>query len=64
MMQFIKTNWPLIVLTILAAVIMGVIVDKKRNDLPRIREEMRLEKLKRSQERSATATNEVGSVHP
>ncbi len=49
MTQFINTNWPLVGLTILATIIMGVIIDKKRNDLPGIREEMRQEKLKRSQ---------------
>ena len=62
MMQFIKTNWPLLVLTILASIIMGVIVDKKRNELPQIREEMRLEKLKRSQEKTGTETNKINSA--
>jgi hypothetical protein len=62
MTQFIKTNWPLLVLTILASIIMGVIVDKKRNELPQIRKEMRLEKLKRLQEKSGTETNEINSA--
>ena len=63
MTQFIKTNWPLLVLTILATIIMGVIVDKKRNELPVIREEIRLKKLKSSQENSGTEeTNKVSSA--
>lgn len=59
MTQFIKINWPLIILVILATMIMAVIVDKKRNELPKIREEIRLEKLRRSQEKLASQTNEV-----
>ncbi|MDG1856734.1 MAG: hypothetical protein P8J66_06975 [Verrucomicrobiota bacterium] len=59
MTQFIKTNWPLFGLTILAAIIMGVIIDKKRNDLPGIREEMRQEKLKRSQAMTTSGTNKL-----
>ena len=59
MTQFIKTNWPLFGLIILAAIIMGVIIDKKRNDLPGIREEMRQEKLKRSQAMTTSETNKL-----
>lgn len=59
MTQFIKTNWPLFGLTILAAIIMGVIIDKKRNDLPGIREEMRQEKLKRSKAMTTSGTNKL-----
>ncbi|MDA7525374.1 hypothetical protein N8616_05065 [Verrucomicrobia bacterium] len=59
MTQFIKTNWPLFGLIILAAIIMGVIIDKKRNDLPGIREEMRQEKLKRSQAMTTSGTNKL-----
>ncbi|MDA7509723.1 hypothetical protein N8843_04575 [Verrucomicrobia bacterium] len=59
MTQFIKTNWPLFGLIILAAIIMGVIIDKKRNDLPGIREEMRQEKLKRSKAMTTSGTNKL-----
>ena len=59
MIPFIKTNWPLIGLTVLAAIIMGIIIDKKRNELPGIREEMRQEKLERSQAMTTSATNQI-----
>jgi hypothetical protein len=59
MTPFIKSNWPLIGLTVLAAIIMGIIVDKKRNELPGIREEMRQEKLERSQAMTASVTNQT-----
>ncbi|HAO67541.1 MAG TPA: hypothetical protein DCR17_12760 [Verrucomicrobiales bacterium] len=59
MTPFIKSNWPLIGLTVLAAIIMGIIVDKKRNELPGIREEMRQEKLERSQAMTASVTNQI-----
>ncbi|MFL2921159.1 MAG: hypothetical protein ACJ0BN_01940 [Limisphaerales bacterium] len=38
---------------------MGIIVDKKRNELPGIREEMRQEKLERSQAMTASVTNQI-----
>jgi len=59
MIPFIKTNWPLIGLTVLAAIIMGVIIDKKRNELPGIREAMRQEKLERPQAMTTSATNQI-----
>ncbi len=64
MTQIIKTNWPLLVLAVLAAAIMAVIVDMKRNELPKIREEMRLEKLRKSQEKLMNESNVVHQAKP
>ncbi len=61
MMQFIKTNWPLLVLTLVAMLIMGIIVDKKRNELPVIREEIRQEEMHRAQEKSIALTNSLSN---
>lgn len=61
MTQFIKTNWPILVLALVAMFIMGIIVDKKRNELPKIREEMRQEKLRRAQDNSVALTNSLSN---